>query len=348
MAVAAAPFFNTARYHSGIDSAAVLDYFSAKGGLQIRFDQNGDELPNYESREKPDVTGTDYVDNTFLGTDIDIQDPDSFPNFAGTSAAAPNIAAIAALIRQAGPELGPAAVYDRLESAAVDVRFRQRLENGELVTESIGAGVDPWSGHGFVRADRAVPPPAGVQIANAGAEVSPDNARAVNVTWEKVGTESVDAFLLEKKFFDGAFVEQDRFEGGSMMEFAHTVEDLPVGEHTFRISAVRNDSTLAVAQTSTILRRDEVNVTAYPNPFREEVNLSVTLPETQSEGTVIRVDVFDVLGRRVATPFSAREIGDSHSLSLGNSVTQSLGSGIYFFRVWNENFTATTKAVHVR
>ncbi|WP_119842152.1 S8 family serine peptidase [Salinibacter ruber] len=349
MAVAAAPFFNTS-YSGQIDSSAILNYFSSKGGLKIRFDQNGDPLSTPEPREKPDVTGTDFIDNTFFGTDIDIQDPDSFPNFSGTSAAAPNVAAIAALIREARQGLGPESVYDRLESTAVDIRARQQLENGSISEEldPTGAGVDPWSGHGFVRADRAVPTPTGVQIADTGVEVSSSGSRTAEVSWQKVGDERVDEFLLEKQYFEGAFVEQERFPADGNTEFVRTVENLPVGEHTFRISALRNDSTLARMRVGTVVRAEEISVSAYPNPFRKNVNLSVTLPETQSDGVTVRVDVYDILGRRVATPISSREIGDSQSLSLGSSVTQSLGSGVYFFRVWNEDFAATTKAVRVR
>lgn len=349
MAVAAAPFFNTA-YSAQIDSSAILNFFSSKGGLQIRFDQNGDRLSTPESREKPDVTGTDFIDNTFFGTDIDIQDPDSFPNFSGTSAAAPNVAAIAALIREARQGLGPESVYDRLESTAVDIRARQQLENGSISEDldPTGAGVDPWSGHGFVRADRAIPTPTGVQIADTGVEVSSGGNRNAEVAWQKVGDERVDEFLLEKQYFEGAFVAQERVPAEGGTEFVRTVEDLSVGEHTFRISALRNDSTLATARVGTVVRTEEVDVSAYPNPFREQVNLSVTLPETREDDVTVRVDVYDILGRRVATPISSREIGDSQSLRLGSGVTQSLGSGVYFFRVWNEDFGATTKAVHVR
>ncbi|MCS3823592.1 hypothetical protein GGP92_002301 [Salinibacter ruber] len=359
MAVAAAPFFSTAPFRSDIDSSAFLQSFSSKGGIPILFDQNGSRLSSPIQRQKPEVTGTDAVDNTFFGSfqgeNGDIPDsalggidPDSDPNFAGTSAAAPNVAAIAALIRQARQGLSPESVYDRLESTAVDIQARRAIESGELVLDQIGAGVDPWSGHGFVRADRAVPTPTGVQIADTGVEVSSSGSRSAEVAWQKVGGERVDEFLLEKQYFEGAFVEQERFSPDGNTEFVRTVENLPVGEHTFRISALRNDSTLATTRVGTVVRAEEANVSAYPNPFRENVNLSVTLPETQSDGVTVRVDVYDILGRRVATPISSREIGDSQSLSLGSSVTQSLGSGVYFFRVWNEDFTATTKAVRVR
>ena len=350
LAAAAAPFFNTAQYNSGIDSSAILDFFSSRGGIQIRFKQNGDEFPTPKSREKPDVTGTDFIDNTFFGSDIQIADPDPFPNFFGTSAAAPNIAAVAALIREAAPGLTPTQVYDRLESTAVDVRFRQQLENGSISDEldPTGAGVDPWSGHGFVRADRAVPAPAGVRIANESASVPSTDQRAVEVTWQKIGTESVDEFLLERRFFDGAFVEEARIDAGSTTEFARVIEDLPVGEHTFRISAIRNDSTVDRTRTSGVLRTGEVDVSVYPNPFRDQVNLSVTFPKARNGRRNVRVDVFDLLGRRVATPILSQEIGDSESIDLGGRLPESLGSGVYFFRVWNENMTATTRAVRVR
>jgi hypothetical protein len=187
-----------------------------------------------------------------------------------------------------------------------------------------------------------------VQIADTGVEVSSSGSRSAEVAWQKVGDERIDEFLLEKQYFEGAFVEQERFSPDGNTEFVRTVENLPVGEHTFRISALRNDSTLARTRVGTVVRAEEISVSAYPNPFRENVNLSVTLPERRSDGVTVRVDIYDILGRRVATPISSREIGDSQSLSLGSSVTQSLGSGVYFFRVWNEDFAATTKAVRVR
>lgn len=355
-AIAAAPFFNTDRFNPGIDSSAILEYFSSKGGLQIRFDQNGDELSTPESREKPDVTGTDFVDNTFFGTEINIQDPDDFPNFSGTSAAAPNIAAIGALIREAAPGLTPTQVYDRLESTAVDVRFRQQLENGSISSEldRTGPGVDPWSGHGFVRADRAVPTPAGVQITNVSASAISNNQGSLELTWRNVGEEreSVDEFVLERQFFSGTFTEQARIDAGSSGKFARTVEDLPVGEHTFRISALRNDSTLAVARTSAVVRGNGVNVSVFPNPFRGQANLSVTLPEDRTSEGQIEIRIFDVLGRQVARTIESDirgiESSGAQSIPLSTRQIRSLGSGVYFFRVRGENFVETTRAVRVR
>ena len=358
-AVAAAPFFNTAAYNSNAVPAS-LESFSARGGIQIRFDRSGDAFGTPQAREKPDVTGTDGIDNTFFGADIDDSffngvDADPHPNFFGTSAAAPNVAAIAALIRQARPGLAPSAVYGRLEDTADDITSRLNRD-GNFV--GIASGVDPWSGHGFVQAEPAVPA-VGVAISNARADGRRTGGRegAVDLTWRQVGGEdevTLDAFVIQQGYFGGGLIERVRVESSGAGEYSQTIEDLPVGTHRFRIQGVTEtssgtDSLVVEGATQVTLRNSEVTVTAYPNPFRNALALSVTFPEARSDGQeAVRVDVFDLLGRRVATPVLSREIRDSESIDLSGRLPKSLGSGVYFFRVWNENFTATTKAVHVR
>jgi len=365
MAVAAAPFYYTEEYCSAFPENCFdgrpppyLEPFSALGGIPILFDQNGNETSEVV-REKPDVTGTDGIDNTFFGSDISSNflngvDTDPHPNFFGTSAAAPNVAAVAALIRQARPGLGPQDVYSRLETTAADVTQRIN-ENNTLV--SIASGWDPWSGHGFVQAEPAVPA-VDVAISNAQADGRLTGGRdgAVDLTWRQVGGEeevTLDAFVIRQGYFGSGFTERVRVESSGAGEYSQTIENLPVGTHRFRIQGVTEtssgaDSLVAEGSTQVTLRNAEVTVTAYPNPFRDAPVLSVTFPEARSDGQAVRVDVFDLLGRRVATPVFSREIRDSESIDLEGRLPESLGSGVYFFRVWNEDFTATTKAVHVR
>jgi hypothetical protein len=74
--------------------------YSSPGPSYIYFDQNANRLAQPVIRQKPDVAATTNVNTTFFGNDS-TRDADAFPNFGGTSAAAPSAAGIAALVLQA-------------------------------------------------------------------------------------------------------------------------------------------------------------------------------------------------------------------------------------------------------
>ncbi len=120
-------------------SPPLLEPYSSAGGTPILYDTNGDLLPFPVVRDKPDFTAVDGVSNTFFGSPDG--DGDGFPDFFGTSAAAPHAAAIAALMLEANPALSPANVNALLRSTAIDMD---------------AAGFDFESGYGLVQADAAV------------------------------------------------------------------------------------------------------------------------------------------------------------------------------------------------
>jgi len=74
-------------------------------------------------RQRPQLTGPDGGNTTFFGQDT-TQDADTRPNFFGTSAAAPHVAAVAALMLDAagGPTaLTPAKLLTLMQTSTVDI-----------------------------------------------------------------------------------------------------------------------------------------------------------------------------------------------------------------------------------
>lgn len=117
-----------------------VESYSSRGPVRILFDEFG--TPTSEVRDKPNLTATDGVDTTFFGSD---SDGSGFPNFFGTSAAAPHAGAVAALIIQRGRDLGveltPAEIYAIMQETAYDLH---------------ATGFDFDSGFGLVDAMAAV------------------------------------------------------------------------------------------------------------------------------------------------------------------------------------------------
>jgi hypothetical protein len=115
-----------------------IEPYSSAGTTPVVFDFDGNPIADTR-QQKPEIVAPDGADTTFFGGG----DPDNtgFPNFFGTSAAAPHAAAVAALLKQALPNLTPAQMRSVLETTATNMG---------------AVGFDTTTGFGLIHADSAL------------------------------------------------------------------------------------------------------------------------------------------------------------------------------------------------
>ncbi len=149
IATGAAYYQQTPAY--GVDTA-VIEYYSSYGGVPNYFDIEGNRIKPL-IRKKPDVTAPDGVNTSFFNP-FDYPDGafdgDPYPNFFGTSAAAPHGAGVAALMIEA----------QKLNTITPDqirgVMSANTSDMDDPLTPGFDKGFDVASGYGLIEADKAV------------------------------------------------------------------------------------------------------------------------------------------------------------------------------------------------
>jgi len=129
-------------------------------------------------------------------------------------------------------------------------------------------------------------------------------------------------------------------------QFTLTVNDVPVNE-TFTFTAAGDRVELfnltAKTENDPILPNSFSLSQNYPNPFNPTTTISFSLPAPGKA----RLEVFNVLGKLVATPFDGTAAaGETQVVWDGtNEAGSHVASGIYFYRLSADNYTETKKMV---
>ncbi|HET9330497.1 MAG TPA: S8 family serine peptidase, partial [Steroidobacteraceae bacterium] len=204
--------------------------FSSPGPVTIYFDTAGNRLRRPEIRLSPQITAADGIDTTFFPPGGGDPDGTGFPNFFGTSAAAPDAAAVGALVLQAAGGTGsmrPAQLYQVMQSTATPIALPnvRWVAGGEAgpVTLSINFDWVRFTGDFSLAVDR----PKGWKVHSITFDASP-----AGLTWSKnpnrfsvsnpIGTDitdmtrsvSPDSTQFTITFATGTFVGGDSFDWG--------------------------------------------------------------------------------------------------------------------------------------
>jgi len=78
-----------------------------------------------------------------------------------------------------------------------------------------------------------------------------------------------------------------------------------------------------------------------PNPF----NASTSIRFNLTEASEVRIDIYDILGRKIETVFSGEKLAGSHRVTWN---AEDLPSGIYFYRLQAGEFTETASCLLIK
>jgi len=95
------------------------------------------------------------------------------------------------------------------------------------------------------------------------------------------------------------------------------------------INSLPPANTTAVNDNKTSIPNKFVVYQNYPNPFNPSTKIKYSIPK-QSK---IKIDVFDLLGRRILTLFNSEQSAGNHSINFDAS---NLSSGVYIYRIATE------------
>lgn len=173
--------------------------------------------------------------------------------------------------------------------------------------------------------------------------------QGVELFWKTVSEQNNEGFQIERRHENSVWQTIGFVRGKGTTTQAQSysfVDEQASGKMFYRLKQL--DFNGAFQYSNTI----EVNLTApetfelaqnYPNPFNPSTNITYQLPMTSN----VKLEVFDMLGRKVATLVDARQEAGTYVATL-NGTAHNLASGVYFYRLQAGNFIATKKMMLVK
>ena len=233
----------------------VLQSYSSTGGQSIRFDNSGNAITPV-TRAKPEFCGPDGANTSFFG--VDTGDADSYPNFFGTSASAPHIAGLTALMLEAEPTATPTQLKSAIASTTVDVGT---------------AGFDTNSGFGFADGESALTLLQSMVLPLEWGQIDlVSKDQSTQLSWETITETDTDYFEVEHSSDGQKFevVDWQLAAGNSSRpiwyQFQH--QDLKPGNQYYRIKQVDLDGSFTYSEMlHAYIKAKGQSWVVFPNPM---------------------------------------------------------------------------------
>ena len=145
----------------------------------------------------------------------------------------------------------------------------------------------------------------------------------INANWSTIGFVDGNGTTTEKKTY--SFIDKS----------------VSSGKYLYRLKQIDFDGTF------TYSKEVEINFAApltfslsqnYPNPFNPTTTIKYTLPEASN----VKLTLINALGEKVMDLVNGKENSGNHEIKLNGS---NLASGIYFYRLQTEKYTAVKKLI---
>ncbi len=169
----------------------------------------------------------------------------------------------------------------------------------------------------------------------------------VELQWQTASEQNNEGFFVERRQGSGAWQTLGFVRGKGTTTEAQSYrfnDETAVGTVSYRLKQVDFDGQFAFSPTIEVLAGELTSYKLaqnYPNPFNPRTTISYQLPATSD----VKLEIFDILGKKVATLVNGRQAAGAYTYTWNAS---NMASGIYFYRLQAGNFVETKKMMLVK
>jgi hypothetical protein len=176
------------------------------------------------------------------------------------------------------------------------------------------------------------------------------NNNTTILQWTTATEKNNKGFFIERKLSTGEFSAVNFINGfGTSSEqhnYSYIDNNLKPGKYFYRLRQVDLDGTATVSNIIEVNISQPVDYNLsqnYPNPFNPSTIINFSIPKAG----IVTMNVYDVLGKKVATLINEKKDAGSYSVEL-NASGFGMSSGVYFYTLEAGSFKSTKKMIMIK